>query len=86
MAVWPSISRVILYVKEIERVAAFYQMFFGMKRTVSEEPGWIELEPDLPGSSWSVAPLPCPAGQLQGRADCSRVANSARFGTSSIHV
>jgi len=35
---------VILYVKDIERVAAFYQTFFGMKRIVSEEPGWLELE------------------------------------------
>jgi predicted enzyme related to lactoylglutathione lyase len=40
----PSISRVILYVKDIEKVALFYQTFFGMKRIESEEPGWLELK------------------------------------------
>jgi predicted enzyme related to lactoylglutathione lyase len=34
---------VILYVKDIEKVALFYQTFFGMKRIRSEEPGWLEL-------------------------------------------
>jgi predicted enzyme related to lactoylglutathione lyase len=40
----PSISRVILYVKDIEKVAVFYQTFFGMQRIESDEPGWLELE------------------------------------------
>jgi len=39
-----SISRVILYVKDMEKVAVFYQTIFGMKRIESEEPGWLELE------------------------------------------
>lgn len=39
----PSISRVILYVKDIPKVAAFYETFFWMKRA-TEEPGWLELE------------------------------------------
>ncbi|HLK67614.1 MAG TPA: VOC family protein [Bryobacteraceae bacterium] len=40
----PAISRLILYVKDIEKVALFYQTFFGMKRIKSEEPGWLELK------------------------------------------
>ena len=40
----PPISRVILYVKDIKKVASFYEMFFGMRRVDSEEPGWLELE------------------------------------------
>ncbi len=40
----PSISRVILYVKDIPKVATFYETFFGMRRIATEEPGWLELE------------------------------------------
>jgi predicted enzyme related to lactoylglutathione lyase len=43
-AVCPSISRVILYVKDIQTVAAFYEMIFGMKPIESTEAGWLELE------------------------------------------
>jgi predicted enzyme related to lactoylglutathione lyase len=43
-AVCPSLSRVILYVKDIPRVAAFYEAFFGMKRIAPAETGWLELE------------------------------------------
>ena len=37
MTLGPSISRVILYVKDIPKVAAFYETFFGMKRLESNE-------------------------------------------------
>lgn len=39
----PSISRVILYVKDIPRVASFYQRHFGMKSIPSTHKGWLEL-------------------------------------------
>jgi predicted enzyme related to lactoylglutathione lyase len=45
----PSISRVILYVKDIEKVASFYQTFFGMVRIESREPGWLEMESPFGG-------------------------------------
>jgi predicted enzyme related to lactoylglutathione lyase len=36
--------RVILYVKDIRKVAAFYEKHFGMKPLSSDEEGWLELE------------------------------------------
>jgi predicted enzyme related to lactoylglutathione lyase len=38
-----SISRVILYVKDIPKVASFYQRHFGMKPIPSSHSGWLEL-------------------------------------------
>ena len=38
------IMRVILYVKDLPRVAQFYQKHFGMKPLPSEDAGWLELE------------------------------------------
>ena len=37
------ISRVILYVKDVAGVAAFYQQHFGMKPLPGNEEGWIEM-------------------------------------------
>lgn len=37
------VSRVILYVKDVAGVAAFYQKHFGMKRRPGDEEGWVEL-------------------------------------------
>lgn len=37
------VSRVILFVKEVSRVSAFYQRHFGMKPLPGHEPGWVEL-------------------------------------------
>jgi len=37
------VSRVILYVKEVARVAAFYQQHFGMKPLPGNEKGWLEM-------------------------------------------
>ncbi len=39
----PAIARVILYVRDIAKVSAFYQRHFGMKPIPSDEKGWIEL-------------------------------------------
>jgi predicted enzyme related to lactoylglutathione lyase len=38
-----SIARVILYVKDIPRVAAFYERFFDMKPLPGATDGWFEL-------------------------------------------
>lgn len=38
-----SISRVILYVKDIPEVAAFYQNHFGLVPLAGAEDGWLEL-------------------------------------------
>jgi predicted enzyme related to lactoylglutathione lyase len=42
-AVTIAVSRVILYVKDVARVAAFYQQHFGMKQLPGNEEGWVEL-------------------------------------------
>jgi predicted enzyme related to lactoylglutathione lyase len=39
----PPIVRLILYVKDIPKVAQFYQRHFGMKPLPSEEKGWLEM-------------------------------------------
>ncbi len=65
-AVCPSISRVILYVKDIERVAVFYERFFGLRRTNSEEPGWLELA--SPSGGCSVALHQATKAQKSGAA------------------
>ena len=47
----PPIARIILYVKDIETVAAFYQRFFNMKPLIgSAGKGWLELASPLGGS------------------------------------
>ena len=39
----PPIARVILYVRDIPTVAAFYERFFSMKRLPGATGGWLEL-------------------------------------------
>jgi predicted enzyme related to lactoylglutathione lyase len=39
----PPITRVILYVRNIPKVAAFYQRFFGMTPLPGATQGWLEL-------------------------------------------
>src|SRR5579863_3436411 len=39
----PPIVRVILYVRDIAKVAAFYQRFFGMHALPGATEGWLEL-------------------------------------------
>ena len=39
----PPITRIILYVKDIPKVAAFYQQFFGMRPLPGATEGWMEL-------------------------------------------
>jgi hypothetical protein len=39
----PPIARVILYVKDIQAVAAFYERFFNMTPQPGSTEGWLEL-------------------------------------------
>lgn len=39
-----SVARVILYVKDIQKVASFYVQFFDMKPLAGATSGWVELE------------------------------------------
>ena|ERR1700722_346499 len=38
-----SVARVILYVRDLPKVAAFYERFFDMKPLPGATPGWLEL-------------------------------------------
>lgn len=38
-----TISRIILFVKDVEKVAAFYQQHFGLEQVGEPEKGWLEL-------------------------------------------
>ena len=62
----PSLSRVILYVRDIEKVAAFYVEMFGMERVLSEEAGWLELK--SPGRGCRIALHQASKGQKSGAA------------------
>ncbi len=42
----PAITRIILYVRNIPKVAEFYQRHFAMKPLPSEAKGWMELTSD----------------------------------------
>jgi len=42
----PPITRIILYVKDIPKVAAFYRQFFGMRPLAGASEGWVELTND----------------------------------------
>ena len=39
----PSVARVVLYVRDIPRVATFYERFFSMKPLPGATEGWVEL-------------------------------------------
>jgi predicted enzyme related to lactoylglutathione lyase len=45
----PPIVRIILYVRDIPKVAAFYQEHFGLLPLPSLEQGWLELQPESGG-------------------------------------
>jgi predicted enzyme related to lactoylglutathione lyase len=47
------IARIILYVRDIEKVAAFYQKHFGLKPLPGAEDGWLEI--GSPNGSCSIA-------------------------------
>ena len=47
----PPIARIILYVRDIPRVAAFYQKHFAFEPLPGTEPGWLELASAIGGSN-----------------------------------
>jgi predicted enzyme related to lactoylglutathione lyase len=50
----PAIARVILYVKDIPKVAEFYQRHFGLKPLPSSEKGWLELASEAGGCALAL--------------------------------
>ncbi len=61
-----SIARVILYVKDISKVAAFYERFFDMKRLPEAMPDWLELA--CPSGSCTIALHQAAKSQKSGAA------------------
>jgi predicted enzyme related to lactoylglutathione lyase len=62
----PSVSRIIVYVKNIEKVAAFYQLHFGMKQHGVRHDGWLELASN--GSGCTIALHQAAKSQRSGTA------------------
>jgi catechol 2,3-dioxygenase-like lactoylglutathione lyase family enzyme len=58
--------RVILYVKDIPKVAEFYRTHFGMRPLASDEEGWLELESKSGGCN--IALHRAPTAQRSGAA------------------
>ena len=59
-----ALSRVVLYVRDIPAVAAFYQQHFGLQPVGPAEPGWLELAP--PGGGCAIALHQAAAAQKRG--------------------
>ncbi len=59
-----ALSRVVLYVRDIPTVAAFYQQHFGLQPLGDGEPGWLELVP--PGGGCGIALHQAAASQKRG--------------------
>jgi len=60
------IARVILYVRDIPKVAAFYERFFGMKPLPGATDGWLELA--CPSGSCTIALHQATRSQKSGAA------------------
>jgi predicted enzyme related to lactoylglutathione lyase len=59
------IARIILYVRDIPKVAAFYQLHFGLKPLPGvAEPGWLEL--GAPNGGCSIALHQASTAQKRG--------------------
>jgi catechol-2,3-dioxygenase len=58
------IARIILYVRDIEKVAAFYQKHFGLKPLPGAEGGWLEL--GSPNGTCSIALRQAAVSQKRG--------------------
>ena len=59
-----ALSRVVLYVRDIPTMAAFYQQHFGLQPLGNGEPGWLELVP--PGGGCAIALHQAAASQKRG--------------------
>jgi len=62
----PPVVRVILYVKDIPKVAAFYQRFFGLTPLPGAMEGWLEL--GGPGGGCTIALHKAAVSQKSGAA------------------
>ena len=62
----PSISRVILYVKDMARTAEFYRRYFGMIPLPTTKNDWMELVPE--GGGCSIALHKASVSQKSGAA------------------
>ena len=60
----PAIARVILYVRDIPKVATFYQKHFGLRTLPTDEVGWLELV--SPNGGCSVALHQAAVSQKRG--------------------
>jgi catechol 2,3-dioxygenase-like lactoylglutathione lyase family enzyme len=58
------IARVILYVRDIEKVAAFYLKHFGLKPLPGAQDGWLEI--GSPNGTCSIALHQAAASQKRG--------------------
>jgi predicted enzyme related to lactoylglutathione lyase len=58
------VSRIILYVRDIAKVAAFYQTHFGLKPLPGDETGWLEL--DAPRGGCRIALHQAATSQKRG--------------------
>ena len=58
------ISRIILYVRDIPKVATFYQKHFGLKPLPGKEGGWLEI--GSPKGGCSIALHQAAASQRRG--------------------
>lgn len=58
------ITRIILYVRDIQKVAAFYQKHFGLKPLPGAEKGWLEI--GSPTASCRLALHQAAASQKRG--------------------
>lgn len=65
-AIAPQISRVILYVRDIPKVAAFYERFFDMEQIPGGTAGWLELA--SPGGGCTIALHQASVAQKSGAA------------------
>ena len=61
-----AIARVILYVRDIDEVAAFYARFFGMKPIPGRRDGWLELA--CPSGTCTIALHQAARSQKSGAA------------------
>jgi catechol 2,3-dioxygenase-like lactoylglutathione lyase family enzyme len=52
------ISRIILFVRDVAQVAAFYEKHFGLQRIESNEDGWLELSAGAAISRFIGQPRP----------------------------
>jgi predicted enzyme related to lactoylglutathione lyase len=58
------IARIILYVRDIQKVATFYERHFGLKPLPGTEDGWLEI--GSPNGSCSIALHQAAASQKRG--------------------